>query len=115
MNDISTLLLLVKRWGWCVVVSLSSGGGWKIPSDSAVTKKIFEKLSAMTSDYIILPSRNFTDNEAKVFIEHFEIDIKTLEKSMDVANNPHILRIFAHTLDKSHSEAKQKYTSCRKS
>ena len=62
-----------------------------------MTKTISEKLSAMSSDYEILYSRNFTDNEAKVFIDKFKVDIKTLEKRVDVANNPHILQSSARS------------------
>ena len=61
----------------------------------------------MTSDFMILRSRNFTDKEAKVFIDEFEIDITRLEKNMDVANNLRILRIFVRTLNES-----ERYDSC---
>ena len=54
--------------GWCVV-SLSSGAGWKVLTESVESKNISRFLTEMTSSYVILHSRNFTDNEANVFIK----------------------------------------------
>lgn len=69
-----------------------------VVAESVVSKDIFQCLSEMTGGYRILRSRNFTDKEAKVFIDKLSIDILQYWRSRwFVANNPHILCIFTYT------------------
>ena len=116
VNSVRTLLDLAwmaTRRNWYVVVSLSSGGGWMIQRESIVSADIFRSLTQMTSDYEILQSSNFTDEEAKVFIDKLKVDIRRLEKDIETANNPRILRIFAFTkTSMTLSTGIEKYDGC---
>ena len=82
---------------WHVVVSTSSGGGWRNPYNTALRERIARYLNRMSSQYSLLASTNLTNKEAKTFIDVFKIDINRLEKDIEMANNPRILYTFTYT------------------
>ena len=112
VRDLLQLAISAVEMKWHVVVSSSSGSGWKTQGDSKVSISITECLKSMTSDFQVLRSMNFTNKEAEMFINEFEIDITKLEKDIETGNNPRILRTFASTSSSKVRDSKSKYDSC---
>lgn len=103
------LVTLAVEMKWHVVVSTSSGGGWDVPGHSLESVSISQCLKRMCSYSQVLTSKNFTDKEADVYINKFEIDKEKLEKDIETGNNPRILYMFAYTSSPTICDTAAKY------
>ncbi len=78
-----------------LALKIGSGSGWTIGTETSTDRMIGDILSNMTSEFVDVKLQNFTRNEANVFMRHHMIDSKKVdEDSIEVNNNPRLLRYF---------------------
>ena len=96
--EVVDLAATAQLRGWYVILSYSSGGGWMIEQSSSLTSQIRVNLGKLDERSYQLRTTVFSNEEAKKYIDEFQVDVEKLkEQGIEVANNPFLLSCFHDT------------------
>ena len=101
-NDIATLLRLTKNAqqnGWYIILSASSGLGWRTLSDSAVNQRINDHMLKFDSSLEPVALKMFTEDEAKAYMHSHNIDVNKWKSDLlhTTNGNPLLLSFYQYT------------------
>ena len=98
VNDLVELATLAVSDNWEVIVSTSCGGGWTLHGLSPTHDNIAKVLNSMKLHYQFVESKDFSDEEAKIFIQTFEVGVDKLKNDgIEIGNNPRLMSLFTKT------------------
>ena len=102
-SDIETLLNFTNkalRNGWYIILSASSGLGWRNVSDSAVNQRIERYMTKFVTSLEPVISKMFTQEEAEAYMRSHNIDINKWESDLlhTTNGNPLLLSYFKYAI-----------------